>query len=76
MLKNYVEIPVRFNEVDSLRVVWHGHYIKYFEYDLNELKEFFNYNEADGDNGIFFIPFEYFIEEFRVVIICYLDKKR
>ncbi len=22
---------VRFSEVDSLRIVWHGHYIKYFE---------------------------------------------
>lgn len=31
MLKNTIEIPVRFSEVDSLRVVWHGHYIKYFE---------------------------------------------
>lgn len=24
-------IPVRFSEVDSLKVVWHGNYIKYFE---------------------------------------------
>ncbi|HWY13030.1 MAG TPA: acyl-CoA thioesterase [Bacteroidia bacterium] len=31
MLKNTIEIPVRFSEVDSLRVVWHGHYLKYFE---------------------------------------------
>ena len=31
MLKNTTEIPVRFSEVDSLRVVWHGHYLKYFE---------------------------------------------
>ena len=31
MLKNTTEIPVRFSEVDSLRVVWHGHYVKYFE---------------------------------------------
>lgn len=36
----YVEIPhltvsttirIRFNEVDSLGIVWHGHYITYFE---------------------------------------------
>lgn len=26
-----VEIDVRFNEVDTLRIVWHGHYINYFE---------------------------------------------
>jgi len=25
------EVSIRFNEVDSLRVVWHGHYYKYFE---------------------------------------------
>ncbi len=31
MLKSTIEVPVRFSEVDSLRVVWHGHYIKYFE---------------------------------------------
>ncbi|MES2512667.1 MAG: acyl-CoA thioesterase [Bacteroidota bacterium] len=31
MLHNTTEIPVRFSEVDSLRVVWHGHYVKYFE---------------------------------------------
>lgn len=24
-------IRVRFSEVDSLQIVWHGHYIKYFE---------------------------------------------
>lgn len=31
MLNNKTEIAIRFNEVDSLRVVWHGHYVKYFE---------------------------------------------
>ncbi|MCK5775320.1 MAG: acyl-CoA thioesterase [Bacteroidales bacterium] len=30
-LKAKIEIKVRFNEVDSLRIVWHGHYIKYLE---------------------------------------------
>ncbi len=31
MLKNTIEIPIRFSEIDSLRVVWHGHYVKFFE---------------------------------------------
>ncbi|GHE40617.1 acyl-CoA thioesterase [Sphingobacterium griseoflavum] len=30
-LKETVTIPVRFSEVDSLGIVWHGHYILYFE---------------------------------------------
>jgi acyl-CoA thioester hydrolase len=25
------EFPVRFNEVDSIQIVWHGHYVKYME---------------------------------------------
>lgn len=31
ILKAQTEIKVRFNEVDSLRIVWHGHYVKYLE---------------------------------------------
>ena len=31
MLKNTTEISIKFSEVDSLRVVWHGHYVRYFE---------------------------------------------
>lgn len=30
-LVNITEVDVRFSEVDSLRVVWHGNYLLYFE---------------------------------------------
>ncbi len=30
-LSEQVELKVRFSEVDSLTIVWHGHYVKYFE---------------------------------------------
>ena len=30
-LKHTTEIDVRFNEVDSLGIVWHGNYVRYFE---------------------------------------------
>lgn len=30
-LSNRTEVPVRFNEADPLGIVWHGHYIRYFE---------------------------------------------
>ncbi len=30
-LFNSTEIHVRFNEADPLGIVWHGHYIRYFE---------------------------------------------
>jgi acyl-CoA thioester hydrolase len=31
VLSAITEVKVRFSEVDSLRIVWHGHYLKYFE---------------------------------------------
>ncbi|MEI6124544.1 MAG: acyl-CoA thioesterase [Bacteroidota bacterium] len=31
MLSEQTKINIRFHEVDSLRIVWHGHYLKYFE---------------------------------------------
>jgi acyl-CoA thioester hydrolase len=30
-LTNTTQVTVRFNEVDSLGIVWHGHYLKYIE---------------------------------------------
>ena len=30
-LTDHKEIFIRFSEVDSMRIVWHGNYIKYFE---------------------------------------------
>ena len=31
MLRSITEFTVRFNEVDALGIVWHGHYIRFFE---------------------------------------------
>ncbi|HEY9197497.1 MAG TPA: thioesterase family protein [Mucilaginibacter sp.] len=30
-LKHATEISIKFSEVDSLGIVWHGHYVRYFE---------------------------------------------
>ncbi len=31
ILSEKIAISIRFSEVDSLTIVWHGHYLKYFE---------------------------------------------
>jgi len=31
ILSGTIEVNVRFNEADPLGIVWHGHYIRYFE---------------------------------------------
>jgi acyl-CoA thioester hydrolase len=30
-LQSTCEVPIRFNEADPMGIVWHGHYIQYFE---------------------------------------------
>lgn len=39
-----VTIDVPFHDVDSMNVVWHGHYLKYFEIARCQLLDQFNYN--------------------------------
>jgi acyl-CoA thioester hydrolase len=31
ILSEEIEVSVKFSEVDSLTIVWHGHYVRYFE---------------------------------------------
>ena len=44
MLSTETEIIIPFHDVDSLRVVWHGHYVKYFEIARCQLLESFDYS--------------------------------
>ena len=39
-----VQIEVPFHDVDSMHVVWHGHYLKYFEIARCALLETFDYS--------------------------------
>lgn len=39
-----VEIEVPFHDVDVMEVVWHGHYVKYFEVARCALLRLFNYD--------------------------------
>lgn len=48
-LSETTEVKVRFSEVDSLKIVWHGHYLKYFE----EGREAFGAKYGIGYQDIF-----------------------
>ena len=51
-LKSEVEFPVRFNEVDSMQIVWHGHYVKYMEEGREDFGRKFGINYMlIRDNG-------------------------
>ena len=39
-----VEIEIPFHDVDTMHIVWHGHYLKYFEIARCMLLDEFDYN--------------------------------
>lgn len=52
MFSTTTDILVPFHDVDSLHVVWHGHYVKYLEVARCEFLEAFDYGyQAMRDSG-------------------------
>lgn len=52
LLSSYIDINVPFYDVDSMRIVWHGHYVKYLEDARCELLDKIGYNyQAMEDSG-------------------------
>jgi acyl-CoA thioester hydrolase len=59
MEKNLIcetEIRVRFNEADPLGIVWHGHYIRYFEDGREDFGSRFGIGYLDVYNKGFVLP--------------------
>ena len=52
---------------------WKGEYSDDSNLWTQELKDFFGYESVIGDNGVFFMPFENFVNEFSDITICLLD---
>jgi len=55
-LKNETKLRVRFNEVDALRIVWHGHYVNYFEDGRQAFGREFSLGYLDIFNEGFTVP--------------------
>ena len=55
-LKFAHQIRVRFNEVDSMHVVWHGNYVKYFEDGREAFGREFDLSYLDAKRHGFAIP--------------------
>src|ERR1700759_788899 len=59
MLKKLVsttEVLVRFNEADPLGIVWHGHYIRYFEDGRESFGEKYGLRYLDCYKNGFVVP--------------------
>ena len=55
-LTDILEIKVRFGEVDSMRIVWHGNYLKYFEDGRESFGLKYNIGYLDVYNHHVMIP--------------------
>ncbi len=51
-----VNIKVPFHDVDSMNVVWHGHYVKYFEIARSALLQLFDYDYPQMKESGYFWP--------------------
>jgi len=55
MIKHAIELQVPFHDVDMMEVVWHGHYVKYFEIARCALLDKIAYNYVEmRDSGYAF----------------------
>ncbi len=56
-LKTETLIKVRFSEVDSMQVVWHGEYVKYFEDGREEFgRKYKGLGYKDFIDGVYLVP--------------------
>lgn len=51
-----IEVKPAFFDVDPMAVVWHGHYVKYFELARSALMQRFNYDYLQMRESGFFWP--------------------
>ena len=51
ILKSVKEVQVRFNELDPLRIVWHGNYVRYFEDGREDFGEKYGVSYMDVESA-------------------------
>ncbi len=56
MLTTEIEFKVDFFEVDSMRIVWHGNYVNYFERARCALLDKIGYNYLDMEKSGYLFP--------------------
>lgn len=55
-LTNTIEQDIRFSDVDSLGIVWHGHYVQYFEDGREAFGKQYNLRYLDFYNQGYVVP--------------------
>lgn len=70
-LINRTTIRVRFSEVDSMRIVWHGEYVRYFEDGRESFgREFKGLGYMDIDKSGFLAPIVKVVVDYKRPLEC------
>ena len=70
-LTNKTQLRVRFSEVDSMQIVWHGEYIRYFE-DGREAfgREFSGLGYMDIYKSGYLTPIVKVVCDYKIPLVC------
>jgi acyl-CoA thioester hydrolase len=55
-LTSRIEIPIRFSEIDALGIIWHGHYVKFFEDGREAFGDKYNISYLEIRRHNFLVP--------------------
>lgn len=69
-LINRTEVKVRFNEVDSMKVVWHGHYLEYFEDGRESFGAQYGVSYMDFFTQNILVPLVKIEVDFKKFLVC------
>ena len=67
-LNHKTEVQVRFSEVDSLGIVWHGNYIKFFEDGREAFGKFYGLSYIDVYKNKFATPLVNFNVDYKKTV--------
>lgn len=56
IIRDYKDIYIRFSEVDSMGIIWHGNYVQYFEDGREFFGEKFGLSYSDIRENGFLVP--------------------
>ncbi|MDD5570090.1 MAG: acyl-CoA thioesterase [Bacteroidales bacterium] len=65
ILEDKIEIKIRFNEIDSMNVVWHGNYVKYMEDGRESFGEKYGLHYLDFMKNEIVAPIVYVEMEYK-----------
>ena len=72
-LTNRTTFRVRFSEIDSMQIVWHGEYVRYFEDGREAFGKQYGLDYMSIYREGYMVPIEYPIKVAKKIILTYIS---